>query len=185
MCVSRTYQLLMPKCNQTCTKVLRTFSYVQYTYFSLISLFSASQIITSGYTKGDGPIFLDQLNCSGSEQSLLQCPPVHKIGLHHCNHSMDVGLSCSGRVCTNTRVKVFSCVKDLRSGGACYYCCMLSSSAFASCCTLMLKDVVMTVPKTGETSSLQKKQVENACFTLCSLPVPPFYCSWSHETTCG
>ena len=54
----------------------------------------ASQILTS---VGSGPIFLDQLNCVGSEESLVDCPLLERsVGLHHCNHSMDVGLRCSG-----------------------------------------------------------------------------------------
>ena len=56
----------------------------------------ASQILTSGYTAGDGPIFLSQLLCSGSEQSLLECSSGYPVGLHRCDHSMDVGLHCLG-----------------------------------------------------------------------------------------
>ena len=56
----------------------------------------ASQILTSGYTVGDGPIFLSQLLCSGSEQSLLECSSGYPVGLHRCDHSMDVGLHCLG-----------------------------------------------------------------------------------------
>ena len=69
-------------------------------------LFSESQILTSGYSVGDGPIFLDQLRCLGSEQSLLQCQLGRAIGLHHCNHSMDVGIYCSGTCIMHTKGKV-------------------------------------------------------------------------------
>ena len=58
--------------------------------------FLASQILTSGYTVGDGPIFLSQLRCSGSEQSLLECSSGRPLGLHRCDHSMDIGLHCQG-----------------------------------------------------------------------------------------
>ena len=47
---------------------------------------------------------------------------------------------------------------------------MPSSSVFTSYYTLV-RDVVMTVPKTVETSSLRTKQVDDACFTLYSLQV--------------
>ena len=50
----------------------------------------------TGYSVGAGPIFLDQLNCLSSEESLLDCPLGRPVGLHRCNHSMDVGLRCQG-----------------------------------------------------------------------------------------
>ena len=53
-------------------------------------------VLTSGFETGSGPIFLDQLMCSGTEESLLECSMGRAVGLHQCNHSMDVGLTCSG-----------------------------------------------------------------------------------------
>ena len=65
-------------------------------------LYSAALLLTesnisSNFIDGSGPIFLSELNCSGSEVSILDCPAGHPVGLHHCNHSMDVGLMCQGR----------------------------------------------------------------------------------------
>ena len=48
------------------------------------------------FGSGSGPIFLDQLQCSGSEQSLLDCPTFTDVGLHSCDHSMDAGVKCQG-----------------------------------------------------------------------------------------
>ena len=48
------------------------------------------------FGSGSGPIFLDQLHCSGSEQSLLDCPTFTDLGLHNCDHSMDTGVKCQG-----------------------------------------------------------------------------------------
>ena len=48
------------------------------------------------FGSGSGPIFLDQLHCSGSEQSLLDCPTFTDLGLHNCDHSMDAGVKCRG-----------------------------------------------------------------------------------------
>ena len=45
---------------------------------------------------GTGPIFLDQLQCVGSERSLLQCEMERDVGLHQCGHSMDVHVRCAG-----------------------------------------------------------------------------------------
>ena len=53
------------------------------------------------FGSGSGPIFLDQLRCSGSEQSLLDCPPFPDVGLHSCDHSMDAGVKCQGLYMSN------------------------------------------------------------------------------------
>jgi len=47
---------------------------------------------------GSGPIFLDQLLCSGSEHSLLDCPSTTTLGLHNCDHSMDASVMCRGKL---------------------------------------------------------------------------------------
>ena len=44
------------------------------------------------------PIFLDQLVCSGSETSLLECQSYTPLGLSTCQHSQDVGVRCVGRL---------------------------------------------------------------------------------------
>ena len=44
----------------------------------------------------DQPIFLDQLNCDGSESELFECGRHTGIGLHTCDHLQDVGLRCRG-----------------------------------------------------------------------------------------
>lgn len=48
------------------------------------------------YGAGSGPIYLDNVDCTGTEESLLFCvsPP---IGSHNCNHSEDAGVSCASR----------------------------------------------------------------------------------------
>ena len=45
-----------------------------------------------------GPIFLDQLVCSGSETSLLECQSYTPLGLSTCQHSQDVGVRCVGKI---------------------------------------------------------------------------------------
>lgn len=69
--------------------------------------FTESQPLSSGYSGGAGPIFLSRLDCSGHEQSLLECSSDYPVGLHQCDHSMDVGLHCLG-VCINVKVH-FEC----------------------------------------------------------------------------
>ena len=64
--------------------------------FPLSDSILAPEILTSGYENGSGPIFLDQLQCTGSEQSFLECAMGRAVGLHRCDHSMDVGIRCTG-----------------------------------------------------------------------------------------
>lgn len=56
--------------------------------------YSGSDVISNTLTvDGTGPIFLDDLACSGNETSLLYCN--HRgWASHNCGHSEDVGVSC-------------------------------------------------------------------------------------------
>ena len=47
----------------------------------------------SRYGRGTGPILLDNVNCLGSESSLLSCG--HSgVGIHNCNHREDASVRC-------------------------------------------------------------------------------------------
>ena len=48
------------------------------------------------FGEGLGPILLDDLACSGEEQSLLEC--TLRIGTHLCDHSEDAGVRCEGKL---------------------------------------------------------------------------------------
>ena len=46
---------------------------------------------------GSGPIYLEQLQCSDTDISLLECSTFEHVGLSTCDHSQDVGVRCTGK----------------------------------------------------------------------------------------
>ena len=47
----------------------------------------------SGFGSAAGPIWLDDVQCNGNEQSLVQCNR-KAWGYHNCGHSKDVAVIC-------------------------------------------------------------------------------------------
>ena len=41
------------------------------------------------------PIYLDNVECNGSEPSLLNCTS-NEVGMNNCDHSEDAGVRCNG-----------------------------------------------------------------------------------------
>ncbi|XP_044287233.1 lysyl oxidase homolog 4 [Varanus komodoensis] len=52
------------------------------------------------YGPGDGPIWLDNMRCSGTESSLAECES-NGWGVTDCNHNEDASVECTGRRLTN------------------------------------------------------------------------------------
>ena len=48
------------------------------------------------FGEGSGPIFMDQLNCMGTEPNILDCYSFAPLGVHTCDHSQDSGVYCEG-----------------------------------------------------------------------------------------
>lgn len=57
-----------------------------------LGFLSVQSIVTS--SRGTGPIWLDNLHCSGSESKLMNCPN-NGWGIHNCGHHEDVSVGCA------------------------------------------------------------------------------------------
>ena len=44
-------------------------------------------------------VYLEELQCEGVEESLLDCPIGVELGLSLCDHSADAGVRCYGMDC--------------------------------------------------------------------------------------
>ena len=50
----------------------------------------------ASYGEGSGPIFISQLQCSGSESNILDCAR-DMYAVRHCKHYQDAGVECQGK----------------------------------------------------------------------------------------
>ena len=67
-------------------------------FLTFMSLLLGYQPLTGAYFgQGSGPILLDNVNCYGSEKTLLSCRTGNPIGEHNCQHSQDAGVRCQGK----------------------------------------------------------------------------------------
>jgi hypothetical protein len=62
-----------------------------YTY--LYTLPSGAVALFSGFTNGAGQIWLDNVQCRGTEATLISCP-ANPLGSHNCVHGEDAGVRC-------------------------------------------------------------------------------------------
>ena len=53
----------------------------------------ARAVSFAAYGQGTGPILLDDVACSGTEASLIECP-ASPITTHNCAHSEDASVRC-------------------------------------------------------------------------------------------
>lgn len=58
---------------------------------------AVSALRFASFGQSSGPIWLDQLACTGTEGSLCECP-ANNIGTHDCSHFEDAGVICQGKL---------------------------------------------------------------------------------------
>ena len=72
--------------------------------FSLIAVYTGSQAFHSArFGKGTGSIWLRDVNCDGSETSLIQCTTYSAIVIiKDCGHYEDAGVRCESMFLKST-----------------------------------------------------------------------------------
>ena len=68
--------------------------------FSHHSVLHASSLLAAHagrFSRGRGSIFLDNVNCSGTELQLTDCRN-RGVGVHYCGHYEDAGVVCIGKL---------------------------------------------------------------------------------------
>ena len=63
---------------------------------SMINLGAVALVFTA-FGQGTGSIWLDNVQCAGTESRLADCP-ANTIGVHNCVHSEDASVRC-GSIC--------------------------------------------------------------------------------------
>ena len=64
-------------------------------YIYILQLHIGAQVLPEGVHASSGPIFLSELECSGTESSLTDCFREHVVAVD-CDHTMDVNIQCRG-----------------------------------------------------------------------------------------
>ena len=57
--------------------------------------------------EGMGPVYLGQLDCTGFEKTLLDCPQRTYLAPLYCDHSSDTGVFCPGKTMSCLVLKQF------------------------------------------------------------------------------
>ena len=63
-------------------------------YLKCVIFIIGTALSFAHFGEGNGPIWLDDVSCTGSESELLECPH-NGIGSHDCDHFEDASVRCS------------------------------------------------------------------------------------------
>jgi len=70
----------------------------------MLGFASGTKVGNANYLTSHGPIWLDKLRCNGTERDIAKCSH-NGWGVHNCEHSDDVAVSCTGTHVDQVRLK--------------------------------------------------------------------------------
>lgn len=76
--------------------LIKPVAYVIMIWHIVFSL-AAIGVTRAGFGRGTGTIWLDNVDCVGTEGVLTQCP-ANPFGRHNCDHSEDAGVRCLSKL---------------------------------------------------------------------------------------
>ena len=60
-------------------------------------------------TESSWPFHIIDLNCTGSELTLFECPHNNLVGLHNCIATHDASVRCQGKLCYQLSAVLYDC----------------------------------------------------------------------------
>ena len=69
------------------------------TFYEVTSFAGAVVHFSAFFGSGIGPIWLDNVHCSGTESRLVNCSS-SRVGTHNCYHTEDAGVTCQSKLAT-------------------------------------------------------------------------------------
>lgn len=154
--------------------------------------------------QASGPIFLDQLMCSGEEESLMDCRMYEEPGVHMCSHQHDVGVICQRKalqcmcrstICLYTCRTFYTCVVHVHVMYNLFtyiYVCMVCSDTCTCTCTYVHTRthmyvrtyVPMYIPMYVRTYMYMYVHVQRNTYTHKYTRMHTYVCTCTQQETC-
>ena len=115
---------------------LNTILHVVYLLFH-----SGATALTTGFTNGAGVIWLDDVQCRGTETRLIDCP-AQPLGTHNCGHVEDAGVRCQGK-----HVPILLLLESTVSHSFCVCMCVCLKTCKLACvfCSLLGHNYIVII----------------------------------------